>query len=239
MINSLIVDDEAKAIIFLRKQLKKFCPDINVVAEAQRIDEAIRLIELNHPQLLFLDIEMAEGNGFDLLEKIKVRNFHVVFVTAYSEFAIKAFRFSVTDYLLKPVNRELLIQAVQKVKYLVDASASTSSVQTLRIPATNGMTFVNIRNIIRMEAEGPYTHIYMDDGQHFMSSHHLKQFEEHLDEAVFLRIHRSHLINRNKIKSIIDKQRPQIVMTDGISIEVPRRSKQDFLKMFDFKMLDL
>ena len=237
MINALIVDDEAKATMLLRKQLKRYCPEINVVGEAQRVDDAIKLIEQNQPQLVFLDIEMPGGNGFDLLEKIEIRNFHVVFITAYSEFAIKAFRFSVTDYLLKPVNPELLIQAVQKVKYLIEIAASTSSVQTLRIPATNGMTFVNIRNIIRMEAEGPYTHIYMENGQHFMSSHHLKQFEEHLDESVFLRIHRSHLINRNKIKSITDKQKPMIVMEDGIAIEVPRRREHEFLKMFQLNKL--
>jgi two-component system LytT family response regulator len=178
---------------------------------------------------------MAEGSGFDLLENIQTRNFHVIFVTAHSEFAIKAFRFSVTDYLLKPVSRELLIQAVQKVKNLIDVSASASSIQTLRIPATFGITFVNIINIIRLEAEGPYTHIYMDNGKHFMSSQNLKQFERHLDEGVFLRIHRSHLINRNKIKSIIDDNGLLLEMTDGFSIEVPRRSRQDFLKMFNLK----
>ncbi len=231
MINSLIVDDEAKAIMLLRKQLKKHCPEINVVAEAQRIDEAIQLIELNKPQLIFLDIEMAGGSGFDLLERIQERNFHVIFVTAHSEFAIQAFRFSVTDYLLKPVNREILSQAVKKVEYLIGISAATSTIQTLRIPSTNGMTFVNITNIIRMEADGPYTHIYMDNEKHCMSSHHLKQFEEHLDAAIFLRIHRSHLINRGKIKSVIDKQGLFIEMSDGMKIEVPRRSKQDIIKM--------
>ncbi len=231
MINSLIVDDEVKAIGLLRKQLKRHCPEINVVAEAQNIDDAISMIELYHPQLIFLDIEMARGSGFDLLEKVHIRSFHVIFVTAHSEFAIKAFRFSVTDYLLKPVNRELLVQAVQKVKYLLDVSTSASSIQSLRIPSTSGMTFVNITNIIRMEAEGPYTHIYMDNEEHCMSSHHLKQFEVHLDERVFLRVHRSHLINRNKIKTISDKGGLVIEMIDGVTIEVPRRSKQGILKM--------
>src|SRR5437879_4032659 len=98
MIRSLIVDDEEKAIILLRKQLKKHCPEIEVVGECQNINEAAKLIEIHHPQLLFLDIEMAGGSGFDLLENLKERNFHVIFVTAHSEFAIKAFRFSVTDY---------------------------------------------------------------------------------------------------------------------------------------------
>jgi two-component system, LytTR family, response regulator len=231
MINTIIIDDELKAIVLLRKHLKKYCPDINIVGEAQRTEQAICLIELHKPQLLFLDVKLAEGDAFDLLENIQIRNFHVIFVTAYSEFAIKAFRFSVTDYLLKPVNRDLLIQAIQKVKHLIDVSATASSSQTLRVPASNGITFINTMNIIRMEAEGAYTHIYLDDGQHLMSSHHLKQFEEHLDENLFVRIHRSHLINRNKIKSINDKNKLLLKMTDGFSIEVPRRNKADFLKI--------
>jgi two-component system, LytTR family, response regulator len=237
MISSLIVDDEEKAIALLRKQLKRHCPEVEIVGEAQRIDEAIRLIELHHPRLIFLDIEMVGGSGFDLLERLKQRDFHVIFVTAYSEFAIKAFRFSVTDYLLKPVNRELLKQAVNKVKTLIDTSAPVSSIQTLRIPYSGGVAFVPIINIIRMSAEGPYTHIYLDSGKHYMTSHHLKQFEEHLDSGLFLRIHRSHLINRNKIKSIADKQALMIEMTDGAVIEVPRRSKQEILKILNFQKL--
>jgi two-component system LytT family response regulator len=236
MINSLIIDDEAKAISLLRKQLTKHCTEVEVMAEAQRIDEAVPLIKLHRPQLIFLDIEMSGGTGFDLLEKIQERNFHVIFVTAHSEFAIKAFQFSVTDYLLKPVNITLLKQAVQRVKNIIDASTSNIFEQTLRIPSTNGIVvFTYITNIIRLEADGPYTHIYITDGKHYMSSHNLKQFEEHLDSTLFLRVHRSHLINRNKIKSIIDKQGLQIQMVDGITIEVPRRNKQDVLKLLHVK----
>jgi two-component system LytT family response regulator len=232
MISSLIIDDEPKAIALLCNQLRRHCPDVNVIGQAGRIDEAIKLIEAHRPQLLFLDIQLAEGTGFDLLEKIEVRNFHVIFITAHSEFAIKAFRFSVTDYLLKPVSRELLIQAVQKVKNLIDIKHSTSAVQTLRIPVTKGVAFTNIMNIVRLEAEGPYTHIFLDNGQHIMSSHHLKQFEEHLDPNVFLRIHRSHLINKMKISKVNETEKIYIEMADGFQIEVPRRSRQDFLKQW-------
>jgi len=237
MIRSLLVDDEEKAIILLRKQLAKYCPEVEVVGECQRISEALRLIELHKPQLVFLDIEMAGGDGFDLLESIKGRNFHVIFVTAHSEFAIKAFRFSVTDYLLKPVNRDLLKQAVDKVNTLLCASSSVSPMQTLRIPSTGGVAFVPIKDIIRMAAEGPYTHIYAEGGKHYMTSHHLKQFEEHLDSGLFIRVHRSHLINRSKIKEVVDRQALFIKMTDGFIIEVPRRNKSELLKTLNFQKL--
>jgi len=237
MIRSIIVDDEEKAILLLRRQLQKYCPNVEVIGECQRIDEAVKLIESAHPKLVFLDIEMAGGTGFDLLEKIKERNFHVIFVTAHSEFALKAFQFSVTDYLLKPVNRELLIQAVQKVKNLMDVSASVSASETLRITSTGGVAFLPIVGIIRMAAEGPYTHIYLDGGKHYLTSHHLKQFEEHLDSDIFIRVHRSHLINRSKIKSVVDRQTLHIIMSDGFIIEVPRRSKKEMLEMLNFKRL--
>jgi two-component system, LytTR family, response regulator len=244
MIDTVIVDDVEKAIVVLRRLLNTNCPEINIVGEADDVDDAIRLIESRHPKLVFLDIKMAGKSGFDLLDEIKERNFHVVFVTAHSEYAIKAFRFSVTDYLLKPVASDDLKQAVQKVKRLIEASEASSShtnakdttaMQTLRIPSTNGLAFVYINNIIRLEADGHYTNIYMDSGKHYISSYHLKQFEEHLDSKIFLRLHRSHLINQNQIKSIAQKEGLVIEMKDGARIEVPRRHKEEALKMLQLK----
>ena len=241
MIDAVIVDDVVKAIVVLRRLLNAHCPEINIVGEADDVDEAIKLIKLKRPQLVFLDIRMSGKSGFDLLDEIKDRNFHVIFVTAHSEYAIKAFRFSVTDYLLKPVNSDNLKQAVQKVKTLMAANAplintkDAPALQTLRIPSTNGLAFVYINNIIRLEADGHYTNIYTDNGKHYMSSYHLKQFEEHLDTSMFLRLHRSHLINRNQIKSIIHKEGLFIEMKDGFKIEVPRRNKEEVLKMIHLK----
>ena len=244
MIDAVIVDDVVKAIVVLRRLLNAHCPEVNIVGEADDVDDAIRLIELHHPKLVFLDIRMAGKSGFDLLDEIKERNFHVVFVTAHSEYAIKAFRFSVTDYLLKPVNSEDLKHAVQKVKKLLDAAdlntlqvpaKDVDGLQTLRIPSTNGLAFVYINNIIRLEADGHYTNIYMDNGRHYISSYHLKQFEEHLDDKLFLRLHRSHLINQDQIKSVAQKDSLVIEMNDGAKIEVPRRHKEEVLKMIHLK----
>lgn len=238
MIDTLIVDDVSKAIVVLRRLLAAHCPEVNIVGEAEDVNEALKKIELYHPQLVFLDIEMAGKNGFDLLEESKGRNFHVIFVTAHSEFAIKAFRFSVTDYLLKPVDSKILKQAVQKVVKLTESSGADSAnttPQTLRIPSTHGLTFVRFNDIIRMEAEGHYTHIYLADGKHHFSSYHLQQFEEHLDRKMFMRVHRSHIINCNKIKMLIQKPVPVIEMVDGCRIEIPRRNKEEFLKLLQLK----
>lgn len=229
MINAIIVDDVKKAIVLLRGLLEEHCPEVKVVAEAENAAKAAALIEHHRPQLVFLDIEMAGKSGFDLLEEVKERNFHVIFVTAHAEFAIKAFRFSVTDYLLKPVSAEDLKQAVAKVIKL--SHVASAPMQTLRIPTTTEAVFVNIRDIIRFEADGHYTHIFMDNGKKYISSYHLKQFEEHLDSKLFHRIQRSHLINRDKIKSVADRGSLHIEMTDGAVIEVSRRSKQEVLSI--------
>jgi two-component system LytT family response regulator len=239
MIKALIVDDVAKSIVVLRRLLKEYCPEVNIVAESEDVDEALRLLELHHPQLVFLDIEMAGKNGFDLLEESKGRNFHVIFVTAHSEFAIKAFRFSVTDYILKPVDSNILKQAVQKVIKLVESSKSVNnteeSFQTLRIPSIDGLAFVSFDDIIRMQAEGHYTHIYLVSGKHYLSSYNLQRFEEHLDHDLFLRVQRSHIINQKKIKSLIQIQGLFVEMIDGYRIEVPRRNKEEFLKLLQLR----
>lgn len=239
MINALIVDDETKAVVVLRKLLAEHSPEVKILGEASRVDKAIELIQEHKPQLIFLDIEMPGKSGFDLLEKIAERNFHVIFVSAHSEFALKAFRFSVTDYLLKPVGIEELKQAVKKVKDLIDGHSSGhsmqhasefASIQTLRIPTTEGTIFVYLSNIVRMEAEGAYTNVYVDNGKKYMVSDYLKQVEDLVDPSLFMRVHRSHTINLKKIKKVIDRNGLFAEMEDGALVEVSRRIKSDFLK---------
>lgn len=239
MINALIVDDVTKSIVVLRRLLNEHCPEVNIVAESDDVDEALSLIERHHPQLVFLDIDMPGKTGFDLLEESKERNFHVIFVTAHSEFAIKAFRYSVTDYLLKPVDSSILKQAVQKVINILELSGSENSpdesVETLRIPSINGLAFAPFNDIVRMQAEGHYTHIFLVNGRHYLSSYNLQRFEEHLDHNLFLRIQRSHIINHNKIKSLIQTNVLAVEMVDGFRIEVPRRNKDELLKLLHTK----
>lgn len=235
MINAIIIDDEEKSISVLKMLLEKYCPEVKVMAEADEVNKAAQLIEKLQPNLIFLDIEMGGKTGFDLLEKIKSRNFHVIFVTAYSHFAVKAFRFSVVDYLIKPLDIDELKEAVLKVKRILEASPSqggnqdSASRHSIRIPSTHGVLFVYEINIVRLEADGAYTRIFLDDGNNYISSYNLKQFEEQLDPALFMRVHRSHVINLKRIKSVVSNNGLTFArMEDGSSIEVSRRSKADF-----------
>ncbi len=238
MINALIIDDEKKAVVVLRKLLMEYCPEINIVGEASRVNQAIQLIEEHKPQLLFLDIEMPGKSGFDLLESVRFSG-HVIFVTAHSEFALKAFRFSVTDYLLKPVGIDELKNAVEKVKNLIKMNAAKTieppAIQTLRISTTEGTAFVYFMNIVRLEADGSYTHIYLDNGRHYLVSDYLKQLEDVLDPSMFIRTHRSHIINLKKIKSVIDHHGLFAEMEDGALIEVSKRIKPNFIKIIHTK----
>ncbi len=241
-IKAIIVDDERKATVVLRKLLNEYHPEINIVAEASRVKQAMQIIEEHSPQLIFLDIEMPGSSGFDLLEQIRGRNIHVVFVTAHSEFAIKAFRFSVIDYLLKPVGIEELREAVEKVKIQIEAftampaeskKTASSAMQTLRIPTLDGVIFVYLENIVRVEARGAYSNIYIDSGKRYVVSHHLKLLLEHLIPPAFMRIHRSHIINMEKVKSVIRKNGLFVEMSDGTMIEVAKRNRVDFVKMIN------
>jgi two-component system LytT family response regulator len=229
MIDAIIVDDVYKAIILLKGLLEEHCPDVHVVATAENVQTALTLIERYKPQLIFLDIEMAGKSGFDLLAEIKQQEFQVVLITAHAEYALKAFRFSVTDYLLKPVDAEELKQAVEKVKKF--SNEDSASMQTLRIPTTNEAIFVNVSNIVRLEAEGHYTHIILDNGKKYVSSYHLKQFEDHLDSRFFKRVQRSHLINRDHIQTVTNRISLFIEMHDGKIIEVARRRKKEVIDL--------
>jgi len=237
-LDAILIDDEAKAIAVLRRLIQRHCPDVNIVAEAEDVDEAIAAIAGKRPQLVFLDVDLTGATGFDLLERIDDRRLHVILVTAHPEYAVKAFRYSVTDYLLKPVDPEGLRLAVAKVKDLLErdsilnkqrSSIDRTAGQTLRIPSTEGAVFVRMADIVRLEAEGAYTHIHVGGKRHF-SSYNLGQFEIHLEPTSFMRVHRSHVVNLAMIKAVHDKRELMVEMQDGSQVPVSRRHKADLLE---------
>jgi two-component system LytT family response regulator len=243
MIKAIIVDDESKGIQILRILIKNHCPDVEVIGWAEDVDEAIELITRMEPELVFLDIEMAGEGGFSLLEKIGQRNFHVVFVTAHSQYAVKAFRYSVADYLLKPVYVVELKQAIEKVKLLMQEQKVMSPDEnvetTLRIPLHQGAVFVKMHDIIRLEADGAYTRIFLSGKRTYLTSYNIKIFSEHLDMNLFMRIHRSHIINLNKIKKVISDGK-HVEMTDDSAVKISRRIRCNFLTFYkkEFKCDD-
>lgn len=234
---AVIIDDESKGIEILRILLEINCPNVNVIGHAEEIEEAVRLIDTTHPDLVFLDIEMPGENGFSVLEKVKAKNLHVIFVTAHSQYAVKAFRYSVTDFLLKPVDAAELKDAVQKTENLIRESRNESANKeevpsTLRIPLANRTIFIKMSDIIRLEADGAYTRIFVPN-QQYVASYNIRVFEEHLDKNYFMRVHRSHIINLYKIKKLVTEKKLLAEMTDDSRIKISRRIKNSFLLQFE------
>jgi two-component system LytT family response regulator len=243
MIRTVLVDDETDSRIVLQRLLETYCPQVTVVGTAAGVDTAMLLIGETNPDLVFLDIEMIHGNGFDLLNKLQPLSFQVIFVTAFDEYAVKAFKYSAVDYLLKPVDIEELRNAVDKAARMQDkfdlspirtllenVGALNLSQQKMAIPTINGLSFVAIANIIRFEAQGNCTAIYVTNGKPLMATKNIKDYELLLPEAIFYRIHNSHIINLQKIQKYQKGRGGQVIMEDGTAIEVASRRRQEFLQ---------
>lgn len=245
MIQAIIVDDEVKNRKILRSLLEKFCPEVNIQGEAGSAQEAVGVIRETVPDLIFLDIEMPYGNAFDLLDQLMPVNFEIIFITAFDEYMLKAFKYSALDYLLKPVDIEELKATVQRASrrlrekttnrqlqnLLQNLHAKNNILAKLAIPVGNSYTFVPFREILRMEAQGNYTCVYTTTGQKHVSSRNIKQYEEMLPEHQFFRIHNSHLINLEHVVWYSRGRGGEVEMADGIVLEVAIRRKEAFLAL--------
>jgi len=243
MITALIVDDEKNSCETLQSLLTDCCLDVSVVKYCQTIDEAVKAVELHHPDVVFLDINMKGENGFDLLERVKTIDFEIIFTTAFSEYAIKAFKFSAIDYLLKPIDVDELMAAVDRVIKRKRAEAPTryeylrqnlkmSDGQhfKLALPTSEGLTFIKISDIIYCEADSNYTTFFLTDGKKIIVSHTLKEYEEILSDYRFFRIHHSYLVNLDAIKQYVRGDGGHVVMINGAALDVAKRRKEEFLK---------
>lgn len=247
MIRAIIVDDEPKNRKVLRSLLTQFCPQVVVEHEAGSADEAAVIIQQQKPDILFLDIEMPYGNGFDLLDRLMPVDFEIIFITAFDEYTLKAFKYSALDYLLKPVNIEELQAAVEKASkkihlkninqqlsnLLQNIRHAESGISKLAVPSQDGFFFLALADIIRIEAKGNYTNIFSADGQKHVSSRTIKQYEEMMPRRQFFRIHNSHIINLSFIKKYHKGRGGLVEMSDGAMLEVATRRKDDFLALFD------
>lgn len=247
MIKSIIVDDEKKARTILSGLLKAHCPEIEVIGEADSVISAEKLIREKNPDLVFLDIEMPFGNGFDLLEKTRDLTYDVIFTTAYNHYAIKAIRISALDYLLKPIDPDELVAAVKRfvevkrnenilqnqINYLlqeIKSGNTKNNIKKIAIPSIDGISFIEIDDIIRCEADANYTRIFTVNGQPILVSKTLKDYEDLLEEYGFVRVHHHNLINMNHVQKYIKGEGGYVIMTDGSSVEVSRRKKSEFLE---------
>lgn len=247
MIRSIIIDDEKTSRETLQGLLKRYCKNVEIVAEADGYHNGIDAIRKHKPDVIFLDIQMPDGSGFKLLEDIGEINFEVIFSTAYDQYAIKAIRYSALDYLLKPINPEDLINAVEKMEEKMQKGKDNSNVkfllETVKSPnldtkkivltTAEGMHIVDIDKIIRCESLDYYTKFFFTDGKSIMVSRTLKENEELLSEFNFIRPHKSHLINLKYVKSFLRMDGGSIIMADGSYVPVSRRKREQILDIIN------
>jgi two-component system LytT family response regulator len=244
MIKAVLIDDEIDSIRVLQRLLETYCPEISIAGTADGVEAGLRLIQLTRPDLIFLDIEMAHGNAFDLLNQLKDIELQVIFVTAFDSYAIKAFRYGVSDYLVKPVNIDILVEAVEKVKGRIGSKDLAGQIRELRasmetvhlaeqkmaVPTITGLIFLTVKDILRFEARGSYTAIHLANRKEVLTTRNIKEYEDLLPEAIFCRVHRSYIVNIHRVKEYQKGKGGYIIMEDGISIEVATRRREDFLK---------
>lgn len=245
-ISAIIIDDEPKAIQNLYLLLQKHCPNVKVLAQSTDPIEGIGLIISKQPQLVFLDIDMPNLNGFELLEKVKFMQLEVIFITAYQHFALQAIKISALDFLLKPVSIEELKIAVEKAEEKITSNQPNPNLavlfenlqqpssysQKLALPTIEGMNFVNFEDILYFVAEGNYCFVILKNGQKKLVCKTLKYFEDILPEKAFFRIHREYIINLNYITKYVKGRGGQVELINGTIIDVSARKRDKFLQIF-------
>lgn len=246
-LKTIVVDDEMPSREALVTYIRDFCPDVEIVAECDSVKSAYQSILKHHPQLVFLDIEMPNGNGFDLLQLFKNPSFKVIFVTAFSDYAIRAFRFSATDYLLKPVKVDELIEAVDKVKLELSTGSGNQNLHTLMeslnpngnnhsklvIPNNKGYSVINISDIIMCQADGYVTHFHLLGKAKVSSTKILKYYEEVFDHQL-IRVHRSYMVNVAHVKGYTHFG--EILLDDNLTCPLGDTYKPNFLQLLGKKM---
>jgi len=242
-IKSIIVDDESKSRNNLKLLLHEYCPAVEVVGEAESAARAMLLITEHQPDLLFLDIEMGELSGFDLLKLLNGKQtFELIFVTAFDKYGIQAVKACALDYLLKPINILELSNAVDKAIHQIGPKKENERLrelianidrkdeeQKIAVPLADKIEFIAISKIIRLEAEGNYTHFYLENQKHYMVCKTLKEYQELLEMHQFIRSHQSHLINFRKIAAYVKTDGGYIAMEDGSQIPISRQRREDVL----------
>jgi two-component system LytT family response regulator len=238
---ALIIEDEEQAISALKLELKIHCKEINIVGEAKSIKEAITKIALLEPDLIFLDIQLSDGLGFEILDLFKQNNFKVIFTTAYSQYAIKAIKFSALDYLLKPIDSDELILAVKKamkankteenikIENFLKNQNETPARKKIALHTNEGISVFELEHIIKCSADSNYTCLYFSNGKKMLVSKTLKEFEDLLCNNGFERIHHSHIINMNHLVSFINKDGGYVILSDKSTLPVSQRKKSNLI----------
>jgi len=247
-LTALIVDDEFQSRNYLSKLILQNIPDVKLAGQASSVEEAVAVIHELNPSLVFLDIRLGKETGFDLLKRFAHLPFQVIFTTAFNEYAIQAIKFNALDYLLKPIDREELRSAVGRAKerfskeqqagpeqmeQLFKTIRGQHSVQDkIAIPTADGFEIMKLDDILYCQSSSSYTHFYLGGKKRLTSSYPLKQYDEMLSDKNFFRAHKSFLVNLAHVKTYRKGEGGTLVMSDGQEIEVSRRNKEAFIKIF-------
>ena len=253
---ALIIDDEPDNVRLLALQLARHCPQIDLVGQFTDSTDGLRGIQTLQPGLVFLDIEMPVMNGFQLLEKVGEILFHIVFVTAYDQYAVRAFRFSALDYLLKPIDTVDLITTVRRAETTTRINprqlelmrqyypptgwsqaggagpASTSMPSRIALPHASGMVFVDTKQIIYCEADSNYTRFYLEGGEQYMVTKTLGDVQDVLEPREFVRVHRQYMVNLAHIQKLMKGEGTYLLLTNGVTIPVARQQKDRLMERF-------
>lgn len=241
MIKAIIVEDEVRGLTNLKGMLKQHCPQVEIIGEAGTLEDADALVKAVGEQinLAFLDINLPDGQIFELLDRIKPLNFNVIFVTAFDQFAVKAFEYASIGYILKPIDPFMLANSVERIRPqdnerlderldMFQQNLSSNKFDKITISAIDGLYFLAIKDILRIEADDNYSHIYTTEGQRFTVSKTIKYYEDLLKDDNFFRVHKSHIINLNYMKKFVKGDGGYVVMNDDKEITVSRRRRPAF-----------
>ncbi|MDN4166267.1 LytTR family DNA-binding domain-containing protein [Cytophagales bacterium LB-30] len=238
---AVLVEDEKHSRETLRNLIEEFCKDVYIVGVAESVDDAVQVIRSTNPDLVFLDIELQTGSGFDVLSKLSDMSFDVIFTTAYEHYAIRAIKFSSLDYLLKPIDIEELQRAVNKARanhYVAYqkqqletllANIAGKTVKRICLATADRLEFVSVSDISLCEASGSYTNFYMKDGRKVMVSKHLKEYETLLTDEQFMRVHNSFLVNLKEVKQYVKSEGGYLIMNDNKQVSISPKKRDEFL----------
>lgn len=246
MLRAVIIDDEKKAGEAIRLALEIYCENVEVIGDADGVQSGFNLINRTSPDLVLLDIKMQDGSGFDLLKKFSEPEFIPIFITAYNHYAIKAFKYSALDYLVKPVDPDELVQAVDRAEKYTEKKDIITKIEALNaniseklsepkkivLKTEQSIFIVDVSDIVNCESDGNYTTVYTKNDKKIVVSKLIKEFEQLLKNNNFFRIHQSHLINLNCLSSY-DKQTAYVIMTNSKKLPVSTRKKSLFIDLID------
>ncbi|WP_296705720.1 LytTR family DNA-binding domain-containing protein [Algoriphagus sp.] len=247
-LKAIIVEDEFHSRETLKGFLREYCPEVLLLEEASSVEDAVIKISGLRPELVFMDIELQTGTGFDVLQRVSHLDFHLIFTTAFEHYAIKAIKFSSIDYLLKPIDMEELQAAVQKALQLSENEnrqkllenllnnfkSHSSENHKISLSSSEGVEFIPSKEILFCEANGAYTHFHLQDGRKLLVSKNLKEYENILQGHSFMRVHNSFLINLEEVKKYVRSEGGYIVMNNNKQVSISPSKKDEFLKRMGF-----